>query len=288
MSSNVIYQMVTDRIISLLEQNIVPWKQPWSNGNHCPVNWKTQKPYRGINTFLLPPGEFATLKQINEAGGRIKKGEKSHIAIFWTILEKEDEEGDKETIPLIRYYRVFEINSQCVGIKSRRKIQSPFDNEPIEEAEKIVKNYINGPKISHASGRAVYFPSIDCVSVPPLRDYAKVERYYSVLFHELVHSTGHEKRLNRKGIIEQIRFGSENYSKEELVAEIGAAMLCTLCHIDNATFDNSVSYIKGWYSRLKEDPKLIVQAAGEAQKAVDHIQGIVFDQNENTKMEQEV
>ncbi|WNS79593.1 zincin-like metallopeptidase domain-containing protein [Domibacillus sp. DTU_2020_1001157_1_SI_ALB_TIR_016] len=147
-----------------------------------------------------------------------------------------------------------------------------FDHNPIESAQEIVEGYVDSPIIRHQSGRAVYFHKLDRVSVPPLEDYREGEVYYSVQFHELVHSTGHNSRLARKGIIESgVSFGDATYSKEELVAEIGAAMLCGLARIENATIENSASYIQSWLRVLKEDSKLIVYAAAQAQKAADHV-----------------
>lgn len=274
--SNKIYEMVTDRIIAELEKGIVPWRRPWRVG--AAVNWKTQKPYRGVNTLLLEPGEYATFKQVSEAGGKVKKGEKGQFVVFWTWLEKEDEEtGEKEKIPFLRYYTVFEINRQCEGLETKRNDET-FDHDPIEEAERICASYKDAPPVRLASGRAFYRPSDDIVSVPPLCDYPKPEEYYSTLFHEHVHSTGHSKRLNRSGITEIAAFGDENYSKEELVAEIGAAMLCGVAGIDNSTIQNSAAYIGGWLRKLKDDKKLIVQAAAQAQKAADYILGTVFEE----------
>ncbi|BFH18205.1 hypothetical protein J6TS7_29510 [Paenibacillus dendritiformis] len=270
-----IYEMVTDRIIDELEKGIVPWRRPWRNG--AAVNWKSQKSYRGINAFLLEPGEYATFLQVSEAGGKVKKGERGQIIVFWTLLDKENEKtGEIEKIPFLRYSTVFEINKQCEGLQSKRNDET-FDHDPIEEAERICAGYTDAPPVRFASGRAFYRPSDDIVSVPPLRDYLKAEEYYSTLFHEHVHSTGHSKRLNRSGITELAAFGDESYSKEELVAEIGAAMLCAVAGIDNSTIENSAAYIGGWLRKLKEDKKLIVQAAGQAQKAADYILGKQFE-----------
>ncbi|WP_068612541.1 ArdC family protein [Paenibacillus tuaregi] len=273
--SEKIYEMITNRMIQLLEKGIVPWRRPWRVG--AAVNWKTQKSYRGINTMLLEPGEYATFKQIKEAGGTVKKGEKGNIVVFWTWLEKEDEDSGKEVkIPFLRYYNVFDINKQCEGLKSKRDDQT-FEHDPIEAAEKICEGYKDAPRVTFASGRAFYRPSTDSVSVPPICDYAKAEEYYSTLFHEHVHSTGHAKRLNRSGITELAAFGDESYSKEELVAEIGAAMLCGVAGIDNSTLDNSAAYVGSWLRELKDDKRLIVQAAGQAQKAADYILGVTFE-----------
>lgn len=269
-----VYQIVTDRIIKKLEQGTIPWRQPWTNA--LAVNWKTQKPYRGINAFLLDPGEYATWKQITEAGGRVKREEttKFHIVVFWKWIEKENEEsGQVEKVPLLRYYRVYEINRQCEGLESKRNIET-YDHDPILEAEKIKEGYKDCPPITFAPGRAYYRPSKDIISIPEIRDYFKPEEFYSTMFHEMLHSTGHQKRLNRPTVTEVAAFGSETYSKEELVAELGAAMLCAHAQIDNSTIDNSASYIAGWLRKLKNDKRLIIQAAAQAQKAVDYILGI--------------
>ena len=269
-----VYEIVTERILELLAAGVVPWRRPWVVSGA--VNWISQLPYRGINTLLLPPGEYATYKQITEAGGSVK-GAKSQIVVFWRWLEKEDADtGEAEKIPMLRYYRVFDIKD-CKGIKSKRKEVS-FDHDPIAEAEAIVDGYADAPPIGFASGRAYYMPSPDRVSVPPIQDYPKAEEYYSTLFHELIHSSGHQSRLNRPGIEEYAAFGDENYSKEELIAEIGAAMLCATCGIDNSTIENSAAYIQSWHRKLKNDPTLIVKAAGQAQKATDYILGTTFDE----------
>ncbi|MBD7971403.1 ArdC family protein [Paenibacillus gallinarum] len=269
-----VYEIVTERILELLAAGVVPWRRPWVVSGA--VNWISQRPYRGINTLLLPPGEYATYKQITEAGGSVK-GAKSQIVVFWRWLEKEDADtGEAEKIPMLRYYRVFDIKD-CKGIKSKRKEVS-FDHDPIAEAEAIVDGYADAPPIGFASGRAYYMPSPDRVSVPPLQDYPKAEEYYLTLFHELIHSSGHQSRLNRPGIEEYAAFGDENYSKEELIAEIGAAMLCATCGIDNSTIENSAAYIQSWHRKLKNDPTLIVKAAGQAQKATDYILGTTFDE----------
>lgn len=264
------YEKVTERIIEKLENGVIPWRKPFQNG--MPVNWKTGKPYRGINAMLLDSGEYATFKQIKDAGGKVIKGQKSQMVVFWKMLEVEDSESQEDkTIPLMRFYNVFEINKQVEGLKSKRVIISE-QHDPIEECEKIIDDYILKPEVKYKSGSAFYSPSMDYVSVPPLKDYKSAEEYYGVLFHELLHSTGHVSRLKRDGVqVGNVSFGSETYSKEELIAEIGSAMLCTVTKIDHATIDNSASYIDGWLRKLKSDKKFIIQASANAQKAVDYI-----------------
>ena len=268
-----VYEIVTDRIIKKLEEGTIPWRQPWdANGA---VNWNSKKPYRGINAILLDPGEYATYNQIEAAGGKVKKGEHAHIVVLWKFgqqVDENDEPTGKKTC-WMRYYNVFEINTQCEGLTSNRKIIER-NNDPIEAAEQIKKGYRDCPPITFAPGRAFYRPSTDSISIPQINDYKNIEEYYSTMFHEMAHSTGHTSRLNRKGIETVAAFGSETYSKEELVAEITAAMLCGVTGIVNSTIENSAAYIKSWCKQLKKDPKLIVTAASQAQKAADYIQGI--------------
>ena len=140
--------------------------------------------------------------------------------------------------------------------------------------EEIVKHYyVKGPQVTHQENWAYYSPSKDLVNMPDQTRFDSVQSYYAVLFHELTYSTGHERRLNRPGITDQAAFASETYSKEELVAEMGAAFLCGMCDIANQTIDNTASYVQGWLKRLRSDKKLIVQAAAQAQKSTDFIMG---------------
>ena len=273
--SKKIYEMITNQIIEKLEKGTVPWQKPWVNG--IARNWKTQKEYRGINIMLLDGGEYATFKQIKEAGGKIKKGEKSQIVVFWKMVETKDKETDEKiTIPLLRYYRVFKIGEQTEGIEPKHK-KVEFDHDTIEQAEKIKADYMGKPTFTYNSGKAYYNPSADLINVPPIKDFKTAEEYYSTLFHAMIHSTGHKDRLNRKELTQLASFGSETYSKEELTAEIGASMLCGLTGIINQTIDNSASYIQSWLKALKNDKSLIISASQKAQKAVDHIQGIKFN-----------
>ncbi|WP_404456970.1 ssDNA-binding domain-containing protein (plasmid) [Virgibacillus necropolis] len=273
--SKKIYEMITNQIIKKLERGTIPWKMPWVNG--IARNWKTQKAYRGINTMLLDGGEYATFKQIKEAGGTIKKGEKSQIVVFWKMLKVEDKETDKKKkIPMLRYYRVFKVGKQTEGIEPKQGNET-FEHDPITEAEKVKENYFNAPLFSFESGGAWYKPFSDHINVPPKEDFPNVNEYYSTLFHEMVHSTGHKDRLNRKEITDLKTHRSRSYSKEELVAELGASMLCGVTGIDNETIDNSASYIDSWLQALKNDKTLIVSASQKAQKASDHILGNEFE-----------
>jgi len=272
-----VYEIIKEKIVKKLEEGTIPWRKPWRNG--IPVSWDRQRPYRGINTMLLEPGEYLTFDQAKKAGGHVKKGEKGHCVVFWKWVSKEDEDGEKKTFPILRYYTVFEV-SQCEGIERKRKDQA-FSHKVNKRGENILKKYKDGPEIKKKSGKAFYQPKKDIISVPPMKDYEKVEEYYSTLFHELVHSTGHEKRLGREGVAKVASFGSEKYSKEELVAELGSAMLCGVAGIDNEVIDNQAAYIRGWLKAIKNgDKNLVVQAAAKAQKAADYIQGIEFNEKE--------
>lgn len=273
-----VYQMVTDEIIKKLEMGVIPWIKPWRDA--IAVNWKTQKPYRGINALLLDPGEYLTFKQVQEAGGKVKKGAKSHMVVFWKWIEKQDEKtGETEKIPFLRYYRVFEL-SQVEGLKSKRKDSETFKHNPIEAAEKIMENYKSRPSIIFTPEKASYNSLTDVIKVPALNEYQQPEEYYSTLFHEAIHSTGHKSRLNRATLTEKTAFGSESYSKEELIAEIGAAMLCATVKIENCTLENSAAYIQSWLRVLKKDSRIVVMAASQAQKAVDYILGNQEDSDE--------
>lgn len=264
-----LYQTITDQIIKKLEEGTVPWRKPYQSSGA--VSWHTQKPYRGINAIMLDDGEYATFNQIRAAGGKVKKGEKSQLVIFWKLIEKEDDDGEKKTIPLMRYYRVFEINSQVEGLKSKRETKK-FKHKPIEAAEEIVKNY-QEPKYKFERAGAFYNPSEDLINIPPKEDFYDINEYYSTMFHEMAHSTGHKDRLNREGITNMATFGSETYSKEELVAEITASLLCGETGIINRTIENTTAYIQSWLRVLKNDKRLIVSASQQAQKAADYIMG---------------
>lgn len=276
-----VYEIITDRIVEMLKAGTVPWKKTWSQGTGSfPKNLVSKKEYRGINIFLLSSTGFTSpwwlsYKQATELGGQVKKGEKGFPAIFWKINKFEDKEsGDEKTVPMIRYYTVF--NSQQVeGIKVPEvKIEIRPENQKLEEAEKIVLAYNNAPRIENGMDAAFYRPSTDMVGMPDLNRFGNPQEYYQTLFHELVHSTGHETRLKRKGVATGASFGSNPYAKEELVAEMGASFLSAHCGIVNSVIENSAGYIQGWLKSLQNDPKLVVDAAAAAQKAVAHILGV--------------
>jgi|SRR5690242_14279935 len=271
------YERITERIIELLHKGTVPWHQPWDIlQTRWPRNLVTQKPYRGINTFLLLSMGYAstnwlTFRQAVQLGGSVKKGEKSCPVVFWKRFQVTDGETEEvKKIPLLRLYHVFNV-AQCEGLKNVPVADAAAFT--ITDAAEIVANMPQPPVIKHGMNRACYSPGEDLVGMPERRQFRSEDAYYAVLFHELVHSTGHEKRLKRQGIVERNGFGSDPYSREELVAELGSAFLCGQADIIDRTINRSAAYIEGWLKRLKDDQTLIVSAAAQAQKAADFILG---------------
>ena len=274
---NNVYQIVTDRIIEQLEQGVIPWHKPWTGVRTKAFNRISRKPYSLLNQMLLKhDGEYASFKQWTDLGGKVRKGEKAEIIVFWKMLEveKENEDGEleKKTIPYLRYVNVFHISQ----VDSVKPLEYPFHEiEPIADADNIIINYVTREAINfneQASNEAYYSPSRDTVVVPMKEQYQHINEYYSTTFHELVHSTGHKNRLNRLETTAVASFGSETYSKEELVAEIGSATILSALEIETKrTFTNSVAYIQNWLNVLKNDNRFIISASSQAEKAVDYI-----------------
>ncbi|MGD9729929.1 MAG: ArdC family protein [Nitrospira sp.] len=275
------YQTITARIVEALKRGVVPWRKPWRGRDQLPCNAVSKRPYHGVNLLLLSLAPFTdhrwmTLRQANELGGRIRRGERSSIAVFWKHLEVTDEQdaqdGRRRCIPLLRYYHVFNAE-QCEGL-NLPVLMDDWNVEltaRIEKAEEVVMSMPNPPKLVEGGNVACYQPPEDLVRIPKIRDFESAEAYYATLFHELGHSTGHLKRLNRPGVTGSIHFGSCDYSREELVAELTSAFCCAEVGIDNSILDNAASYIHGWLEALQGDPKAVVAAAGQAQRATDYI-----------------
>ena len=277
-----VYEMVTERIIEQLEQGVIPWEKPWTGIRSGAYNRISKKSYFLLNQMLLKhKGEYATFKQWQDLGGHVRKGEKSEIVVFWKIqpIEEEKEDGTKEVkqIPLLRYFNVFHI-SQVDGVEPLSK-DALNEIEPIEKAESILYSYWTKENITveHVAGdKAYYSPSLDMIHLPLFEQFISANEYYSTAFHESIHSTMKESRCDRaedrKGKL--VAFGSNEYSKEELVAEIGSASLMNIIGIEtNKSFRNSSAYIQNWLSVLKNDVKFIVSASSKAEKAVDYILG---------------
>lgn len=261
---------VTERIISQLEAGIVPWHQPWYGREGC-ISGVTGKPYSLINQCLLGrPGEWFTFKQIQDLGGKVKKGEKSSLLVFWKLYEKEtdelDEKGNKKTvnIPVLKYFNVFNLD-QTEGLTSKFNPTFEVDTSDDDEIEELIDDYIDREAIIFdcAKGNAPFYSrESDVITCPDIKQFKTSESFFSEVFHLLVNSTGHEKRLNRE----------YDSTKEKLIGEIGAASLCNILGLETKeTFDNSAAYINEWIDALKEDKFLIVGAAGKAEKAVNRI-----------------
>lgn len=295
--ANKVYEIVTNRIIQKLEEAIIasgkpaPWHQPWDNAT-APTNYVTQRAYRGVNLLMLDGNmEYLTWKQLcdvqkTKPNVKLRKGSKSDIVVYFDFKDKvKDVIGDNGQIeqktvkvPFLRYYNVFKVRD-VDGLEMHER--PAYEHEPITEAEAIVSGYIareDGLKLSFNDGqKACYRPLSDELSVPRKELFANLCEYYSTLFHEMTHSTGHPKRLNR---LKFTVFGDEAYSKEELIAEIGSTLLCASCGIDNsAATDNSIAYLQNWLSALKNDVTLIVSAAARAQKAADFVLGVNAAEN---------
>lgn len=285
-SSMNLYEQVTSTILSSLKRGVVPWRKPWSSTATLPVNALSNRVYRGVNVLLLGLAPYTdhrwlTFKQVAEKGGTVRKGEKSTMVVLWKFpasTASEDEEPDvvRRHVPLLRYYSVFNAE-QCDGL-DLPDIHRPLDlaNHRIERAELLVKHMPDPPRIVEAGFSAWYRPSDDMVNIPPIHRFRSADAFYATLFHELGHATGHESRLNRSGVTAEVRFGSGEYSKEELVAELASAFCCAAISLDNHLIEDSASYINGWLGVLKADPKAMVIAAAQAQKAADHIRGICY------------
>ena len=270
-----LYKEITDRMIKEMEQGVIPWKKPWMEAGKA-ISHTTGKPYSLLNQMLLgKAGEWLTFKQVNAEGGYVRKGEKSSLCVFWKWIDKEDEEtGEIEQVPFLRYYNVFHI-SQCEGIAAQNAAMVEHPANPDEAADAIIADYVKreGVTIEHREGNAAFYqPSLDRIVLPMMKQFSQTAEYYGTAFHELTHSTGHVKRLAR--LDGTANFGGEEYSKEELVAEIGSAALVHHCGIETAdSFHNSAAYVQNWLTALKNDKRFIVSAAGKAEKAVNFILG---------------
>ncbi len=279
-----LYTEITDRMIAELSAGRIPWRKSWHGEHDLAISRTTGKPYSFLNQMLLRfrPGEYLTFKQCNDEGGKIRRGEKGHMIVFWKWVDKKD--GDVilmpdgrevvEQVPILKYYTVFHIDqTDSIKPKWTKPVTDPV--QPDEKAERIIRDYVarSGVKfIAQNGSQAFYRPGDDKVVVPAISQYDNVAEYYSTGFHELTHSTGHPSRLNR--ITNVAAFGSEDYSKEELVAEMGSAFLVSIAGLETReSFRNSAGYIQGWLQALQNDKRLVVAAAGAAQKAVEYILG---------------
>jgi len=293
--TNDVYAIITKQIIARLKEGTIPWRKPWVAAG-SPQNLLSKRPYRGINIWLLASlgyeqNLFLTHNQLTEIGGKVKKGEKGHLAVFWKVIEAPKTEHDTETgeikkKPLLRYYWVFNV-AQCENIEKYLPADAAVPNSPIATCESVVEGMPNKPDIRHKEPDAYYHPGKDYVNMPKLKTFINAEAYYATLFHELIHSTGHSSRLNRKEVTAMTPFGSDIYSIEEITAELGTCYLTSLTGIAPITFENNAAYIHGWIERLENDQRVIVYASMQAQKATDYIMNVKAEEIEAEIAEQQ-
>lgn len=312
MTNSEVAKKVCERILDLVAQDgFLPWCKPWNDGagkirvvdgytevTLPPVAWnRNGTAYNGVNTYL-PIGEYITFAQCKKDGGTVKKGAHGFPVVYWNFVKKEetDDDGNKKvrTIPFLKYYTVFSV-SDCENIKQKHNPKprvirlekvhyepktTAASADPVAEAviEDYVKRAGNGFHINrdHISDSAFYKPAADYVTVPCLAQYENSDEFYSTLFHELAHSTGHASRLNRfTGAAACAAFGSAEYSKEELIAEITAASVLNALNLESAnSFRNSAAYVKNWSEKIQSDPLCYVSAASKAQAAFDLIMNV--------------
>ncbi len=282
-----IYEMVFNRLKAQVErEGLLPWQRPWRGSGMMPQNFISRKAYRGINPWILSMAGFecpywVSFRQAKALGGRVRKGEKGFPVVFWKWIEKsnskyssgEDNQREKN-IPLLRYYTVFNL-VQCDGIIWNKPQAATI---PVMECcEAIIRDNPRLPTIRTGYDHAFYCPTDDFVGMPNRSSFINSEMYYDTLFHELTHATGHESRLgrfqNKTGLHS---FDVPTYSKEELVAEIGGAFLNAHAGIVNRTIESNAAYVKHWMEKLEDNPKWLIQAAGQAQKSTDYILGVEY------------
>lgn len=284
-----IQERITAAIIKQLEEGKVPWRKGWNTSGLMPSNLVSGKPYSGINSLLLgmmvdeesySSPYWLTYKQAQDLGGSVKKGEKGTLITYYRKLIKEEKETNEpkgettlrelpSSFSLLKSFVVFNAD-QCKDIP----IPETVTREPVDvlaELEKITTGW-NCPPIHYKSSpKAAYIPTLDEINMPPLNAFASANEHAYTLTHELIHSTGHESRLNR-WVGENLRFGCSDYAKEELVAEIGACMALSMVGID-VDIQNSGAYVNNWLQALKDDRTLVFTAASKASKAANLIVG---------------
>lgn len=272
-----VYTLVTDHIITHLEKGVIPWRKPWTETG-IPQNLISKRPYRGINILLLnalgyEQNLFLTWKQIKTIGASVNKGEKGNFVVFQKMTETTVEKDGKPVVEkkyILRYYKVFNVH-QCKDIPEAFMPKEQEVLDTLLECQAVLANMQNPPTIVHKKHEAFYHPAEDYINMPKMKSFERQEAYYGTLFHELMHSTGHQSRVGRKEVFERIKFGSEAYSLEELVAEMGACYLKSYTGIPIALLENNAAYIKGWLEVLKNDTRFIVRAASRAQQGVEYI-----------------
>jgi len=272
---------IAAKIIALLDDGCVPWKKGWTSQGILPANFYTKRPYRGINSLILgmeamahgysSPYWTTARAAITNHKAYPMKGTTASYAILWKPTVKRDEAtGEDKRFFLMRSYAVFNLD-QIDGIEA-----PVIDRgEPIEVPSALAtlrESYENPPKLRHVEGdRAYYAPMHDEITLPKVEQFNSVEAYAETWAHEHIHSTGHESRLNR---LERTWVEREDYAFEELVAEIGAAMLMQGVGV-SIDLPVMAGYIDNWRKAISDDPSIVVSAAQKAQRACDVIHNAV-------------
>lgn len=279
------YEKLTNKIIEKLEQGEIPWKKPWKSIQFgYPQNFISKKVYRGCNFFMTMFEEretpyWLTYKQAKDLGGQVKHGEHGVPIMYFQFIEKEDENGNIKSYPMIRKSTIFNIE-QCEGIENpfeeeRQRFQKEnlTDFNPIKSCEELLSSFEDkvAPYSFGDGQKAYYRPGADWITMPVKERFHRPEGYYATLFHEMAHSTGHSNRLDRDGIIGHHQFGSKGYAREELVAELTSAFLCSKAGIENEVVDNNAAYIQNWLSALKNDKKIVYDAMRDSFKAIEYL-----------------
>ena len=302
MSKFNIYEKINDQVLEGLEKQGMRWFMPWKSGREQqPMNYVTGKYYRGFNPWMLNMvmretnweyNQWMTYKQAESKGGQVITGSKASSVYFFKVSYKDNKTKkyhnepteDSEQVWALRYYNVFNI-AQVEGLEPIKLEAEPKgDNDRIQEAQDVCDSYLERESITlkeeayknmfEGGGSAYYHPKEDYIGMPLLESFQDSDSYYKTLFHEMAHSTGHESRLNRKGITEVLKWGDETYAKEELVAEISAMYLTGLIGLEpHDSVMNSQVYIKNWCKKLKDKPRECVYAMSQATKVVEFIQG---------------
>ncbi len=282
-----IYAELTEKFVRSVMENKNPFKMAFERLGGFAANAVSGQTYNGINQFCLGFAEcqyetplYLTYNQAKDAGGNVRKGEKGHRVVFWKLLEsatETDSKGRPAKIPFLRHYTVFNI-AQCEGLENLKLPEMPrFENGQIDEAERVIAAMPNAPRISTLDGfgRAYYSPALDLIKMPDRSQFRDTESFYHVLFHELSHATGHKSRLGRLPMDAGLAaFGSTEYSREELVAEMSASFCSARLGIfSDETEEMTLAYLRAWLRPLQDDPKAIAHSAGKAMKACQWIFG---------------
>ena len=285
-----VYQIITERILEFIEiNNSLPWELPWKRYTYegtGPKNILSKRQYQGINAFILGMMPYSTpfwgtWRQINQLGGSIRKGEKGVPVVYWHDGNKKKEEGGEQVEErhkrgscFLRYSIVFNLQqTEGIEYKIPEIAKVPLEKQ-IQNCEMILKGYRDRPKIQFGNDRACYYVGSDLINMPRFDSFKSPEEYYMIMFHELIHSTGHQSRLSRETLLSAKNEDDlTEYGKEELVAEMGAAFLAAESGIAHGTLERSSAYIQSWKNSIAANNKLLIEAAGQAQKACKFILG---------------